>query len=382
MVSMVSALPPGPVEAPQSLWSSVNIAWTAPQVGGVTELRQTMTLLSPAPQATYFALTWEFTGGTGAYLGLQSDPTSPSPGVTPPPQAANYAIWDARSAVGEVCGPFDGEGVGQRCISRIRLRSGASYDLRVWRSGGRAGRWEWTATVTTGSGAPASTSVVGKIRSPSSEIDPGSVGNFSEYFGDAVAGCGIPRSVVRFGVPGVRSSGASSSLWFDSDRNMSRGPDRCNPSGGANSMVVDSPGGANETVEVTLGGTVADVYQLLDPHGRCLTARTLGDGTRTVGTTACTSSSSRWWLEAPFGEPDPEGLLVGRLFTGGRCLSTVPGSSAVVLTTCSASAGQQWRRVEDGSIRPADGTPRCLTPASRASLGTCRETPPRWTPVR
>ena len=359
---------PVEAEAAQAQWSSINISWLRPvgRNAGITKLQQKIEV-STLGSASYIAFTWAFTSGVGGYVGVQTNPTTPD-GSVPPPVGFNYAIWDSTISSGVHCGPFDGEGVGHRCTNLAPYVPGAEYVFTIERLNfnNSRGTWKWRASVEIVSSSEVV--VIGDIESPSSAIHIDSVGNFEEYFGQMPASCeSIPMTKARFFPPREISGNSQYEFFFNRDRSVMRGPDRCSATGGANATIAK----VSSSAEVFLGGTRLSDYghQIISSDGRCITGRS-GESLPTIPSVeACTTGTKNqsWYLSAPIG-PEASGAMIGKIEVESSCLTWVATPSpAVKLEICSDSIGSRssWAQAEDGTIRPSSPiNTLCLSSAS------------------
>ena len=367
LLSSFALFVPVEAEAAQAQWSSISFSWLRPagRSAGITKLQQKIEV-STLGSASYIAFTWVFTSGVGGYVGVQTNPTTPD-GSVPPPVGFNYAIWDSTISSGDHCGSFDGEGVGHRCTNPAPYVPGAEYVFTIERLNfnNSRGTWKWRASAEIVSSSEVV--IIGDIESPSSEIHIDSVGNFEEYFGQMPTSCEtIPMTKARFFPPQEISGNSQYEFVFNRDRSVTRGPDRCSATGGANATIAK----VASSVEVTLGGTRLSDYghQIISSDGRCITGRP-GDSVPTIPTVeTCTmgAKNQSWYLSAPIG-PEASGAMIGKIEVEGRCLTWVTTPSpAVILESCSDSIGSgSWAQAEDGTIRPSSPlNTLCLSSAS------------------
>lgn len=191
-LGIVAAALPAPARADQQLWAAAYVEWSLASAEGGASVEQDIWLPEPAA-ASFFTLNWDFTTGTGGYIGLQSDET----GAT----NARFSLWDTIVATGDACRRFDGEGEGMTCVIPLPLDRAGTYRVIVERGAADAqGQW-WLGSLVEPSGARRP---IGSIRVDRrhTAIAPATLHNFSEFWGEAVAACrNVPASGVVFGAP-------------------------------------------------------------------------------------------------------------------------------------------------------------------------------------
>ncbi|HEU0132909.1 MAG TPA: DUF3472 domain-containing protein [Mycobacteriales bacterium] len=190
---------PGGAALGQQQNAKVGVNWSFGPVGlAMTNLDQELVVDDKAPQ-TFWAnsFTWT-TGGGGGYLGLQIDGERFDGTVG---ETAIFSIRNATASSGVNCGHFTGEGNGLSCRLPYPFESGfRRYRLRLTRQDVdiATGEYWWTASV--GSTFPSDTGeqVIGSLRAPLGRSAVGSMSNFVEYFGPAVASPDlVPMSVAQ-----------------------------------------------------------------------------------------------------------------------------------------------------------------------------------------
>jgi hypothetical protein len=180
----------------QAMWGF----WDGPRTG-VLEYSQNLTLGHTAP-TTFWSSQFNFQEQpeSGGYVGVQVDGYAFDQGVG---EIAIFSLWNATKAYpspGAVCGPFGGEGEGLSCRTRMAVKPGHEYQVRVVRVRGTS-RWtEFRADVrnlTDRTRHP-----LGTIRVPG-RVTMGLPANFIEYFGTPLACSDRPRASARFAPPRV-----------------------------------------------------------------------------------------------------------------------------------------------------------------------------------
>jgi hypothetical protein len=178
------------------------VDWDFGSASGFWNINQTMRISKKA-SSTYWAQFWSWTDADyGGYIGLQTNGVrfDGSTGET-----AIFSLWNANAARGDGCGQFEGEGIGYSCRLPFRIRTNATYRLRVLRLHADAeGQWwgGWVRSFRTGTNYH-----IGDIRVPASHQSMGVPSNFSEYFGDAVACTKVPVSKVHWSQPAANRTG-------------------------------------------------------------------------------------------------------------------------------------------------------------------------------
>jgi len=184
----------------QQLWAAAYIDWRFPsELDGIDRVAQDIAVLEPA-RASFFTLNWDFATGDGGYIGLQSDVDGAG--------NARFSLWNARAARGEACRPFDGEGIGMTCVFSMPIEPDRFYRLRILRAYADAsGQW-WSGWIDaiSADGQTHSTKIGDlQVAADRTAIAPGSIYNFSEYWGDAVRACrDVPLSVAAFLAPAAQ----------------------------------------------------------------------------------------------------------------------------------------------------------------------------------
>lgn len=373
-----------PAAATQAQWSSMNWSWArrTDPVAPVTQLQQEMRVRKLGP-TSYASLTWRFGDGPGAYMGVQTNPTTPD-GSPAPASGVNFAIWDATQAKGRHCGAFGGEGVGQRCIRAVAVAPGARVRLSVARTSfdSSTGEWWWTAKVVVSSRGVTKRIKVGSIRTGATHIDTGSITNFEEYFGDMPASCSlIPVIDMRFLPPRALDSSGSAVIYaFDRDRGLFRGPDPCSATGGANAMLAE----VGASVWAQLGGSGdSRTGVLIRNEDGCLS-----DGADGLALSKCDAKATaqRFSVDAPLGD-NPSGELRVVVRQGESCLtwSDSGGAISVDMEPCGAERAprQQWLHREAAQLQAATAS-ACLDAAGATAVvaRSCTESSTSWSTWR
>ena len=256
------------VSAEQQLWASQYVNWTFDErVKEVWNIDQQVWFPQPG-NSSFWPIQWEFKGmgGVGGYLGLQQQDSAGN-------QNVRFSIWDASSAQGPNCQPFDGEGVGQTCTLAAKIDTKKFYWLRVWRlAKEKDGQWWGSWLIETDAKGTLTENFIGKIKAPAAAttIDPNSIGNFVEYFGNRFPRCeSVPLSIVGFTPPVVNyDKGTGSyqgySRYGGSKKAEGNGCTTGKQNSGAFISVKPYDFGFAKGVMMFLGGTLAQ--HVLDPE--------------------------------------------------------------------------------------------------------------------
>ena len=215
MLSCTSALSlllagAGAARADQQQWASQYVGWKATgNAGPVYNIDQEVWI--PQPNATsYWPLQFGFVGiSGGAYIGLQQ--------ASGGSQNVRFSIWNATKANGTNCEAYGGEGVGQTCTLNVTIDPNKFYRLRVWKVNTEAdGQWWGGWLIEADSSGKLVQHEIGSIKAPAgaSFIDPNSLSNFVEFWGQHIAPCkDVPLSVAGFTPPAVNYNGAGSGSY-------------------------------------------------------------------------------------------------------------------------------------------------------------------------
>jgi hypothetical protein len=246
---------PAPAAADQQLWAAAYVDWTfAENAPSAARVEQEIRVAEPG-RASFFTLNWDFEVGEGGYIGLQSDEAGA--------HNVRFSLWNATSARGRACRRFDGEGVGMTCELAWRIAPDAFYRVRVVRGATDAGGQWWSGWIDTreADGRVVQTSI-GELRVAASgdAINPATIYNFSEFWGDAVAACqDVALSAAIFAPPRVSvsvtggASAASNPVGRRPDGHVCNGRERTGAvSRHARVALDEGPG-----MILTLGGTVS-----------------------------------------------------------------------------------------------------------------------------
>lgn len=198
-----------PAFADQQQWAAAYVDWTfaesAPQAWMIDQ-----DVWIPQPGlARYFTVNWNFTAGDNGYMGLQTDES----GVG----NVRFSLWNATDARGVSCRPFDGEGVGSTCELPVTINPNTIYRLRIWRTNSDAsGQWWAGYLISLTAGGELVQTMIGEIKVAKSRtlIEPGSIGNFSEYWGQQVARCSeVSPSAAVYLPPGINFGGGDEGMY-------------------------------------------------------------------------------------------------------------------------------------------------------------------------
>lgn len=189
----------------QQQWAAAYIEWRLPDQTGVDRIAQDIAVLAPS-RASFFTLNWDFSDGDGGYIGLQTDAAGAG--------NVRFSLWNAIAARGAACRRFDGEGEGMTCVAPLRIETDRFYRVRVTRGEAAArGQW-WSGWIdTVDANGQTQSFRIGELQiAPGlTEIDPASLYNFNEFWGDAVRECRqTPLSAALFAAPSIQrgASGA------------------------------------------------------------------------------------------------------------------------------------------------------------------------------
>lgn len=173
-----------PAIAQQQQWAAAYVDWTfADDAPASARIEQDIRVAEPA-RASFFTLNWDFEIGEGGYVGLQSDEAGA--------HNVRFSLWNATSARGAACRRFDGEGVGMTCELPWTITPTAFYRVRVVRGAADAGGQWWSGWIDTrtADGRVVQTKIGDlHVAARSNAINPTTIYNFSEFWGDAVAAC-------------------------------------------------------------------------------------------------------------------------------------------------------------------------------------------------
>ncbi len=196
----------------QQQWSSQYVNWTFDgKVKEVWNIDQQVWFPQPN-NSSYWPVQWTFSGGgdVGGYMGIQQQAVASD-------QNVRFSIWNATAAQGSNCKPFGGEGIGQTCTLSIQIDINKFYRLRLWRLAEEPdGQWWGGWLIEVGAKGVLTEHFIGQIKAPAgmNTVDPNSITNFVEYFGDSFATCdSVPLSIVGFTPPAVNYNGAGSGSY-------------------------------------------------------------------------------------------------------------------------------------------------------------------------
>jgi hypothetical protein len=197
------------VSAEQQLWASQYVNWTFDKsVNEVWNFDQQVWFPQPG-NSSFWPIQWDFNGADfGGYMGLQQQASAGD-------QNVRFSIWNATSAQGPNCKPFDGEGIGQTCTLAAKIDTKKFYRLRLWRlAKEQNGQWWGGWLIEADAKGTLTENFIGRIKAPATAttIDPHSISNFVEYFGDSFKKCErVPLSIVGFTPPAVNYNKATGS---------------------------------------------------------------------------------------------------------------------------------------------------------------------------
>jgi hypothetical protein len=244
-----------PAAADQQLWAAAYVDWSfAENAASAARVDQDIRVAEPA-RASFFTLNWDFEVGEGGYIGLQSDEAGA--------HNVRFSLWNATSARGATCRRFDGEGVGMTCELPWRIAPDAFYRVHVVRGAADAGGQWWSGWIDTrdADGRVAQTRIGDlRVAASANAINPATIYNFSEFWGDAVAACqDVPLSAAIFTPPRVSVSATGvANVAFNPvgrrpDGHVCNGRERTGAvSRHARVALDDGPG-----MVLTLGGSVS-----------------------------------------------------------------------------------------------------------------------------
>lgn len=188
-----------PAQAEQQKWAAAYVDWIFPDNAPQASTVDQELWIPEASVARYFTLNWDFAGGGSGYMGLQTD----ADGVG----NVRFSLWDATDAKGSACRKFDGEGVGRTCEAGFEIDKSVFYRLRLKRTAADAtGQWWAGYVIWTDAAGGKGEIAIGEIKVGKDKtlVDPPSIGNFSEYWGDQVRRCGdIPMSAAVYAPPAL-----------------------------------------------------------------------------------------------------------------------------------------------------------------------------------
>lgn len=248
------------VSAEQQQWASQYVNWTFDKrVNEVWNIDQQVWFPQPG-DSSFWPIQWDFNGADfGGYLGLQQQGSAGD-------QNVRFSIWNAISAQGSNCKPFGGEGVGQTCTLAAKIDTKKFYRLRLWRlAKEKDGQWWGGWLIYADAKGTLNENLIGRIKAPAAAttIDPNSISNFVEYFGNSFKRCqSVPLSIVGFTPPAVNYNKATGSYQGHSKYGGSKRAERNSCSTGEQNrgaFVSVNPYefGFAKGVMMFLGGTLA-----------------------------------------------------------------------------------------------------------------------------
>jgi hypothetical protein len=243
-----------PASAQQQQWAAAYVDWTfAEDASASARIEQDIRVAEPA-RASFFTLNWDFEIGEGGYIGLQSDEAGA--------HNVRFSLWNATSARGTACRRFDGEGVGMTCELPWTIAANVFYRVRVVRGAADAGGQWWAGWIDTlEADGPVVQTRIGDLRvaAGGDAINPATIHNFSEFWGDAVVACqDVTLSAAIFAPPriGASTTGAVSAARDPVGRrpegHFCNGRERSGAVSRHTRIALDSGPG----MILTLGGTV------------------------------------------------------------------------------------------------------------------------------
>ena len=196
--------------AGQQQWASQYVNWKSDgRVSEVWNIDQQV-WLPRVNDGSYWPMQWGFSGVSyGGYMGLQQSSVNE--------QNIRFSIWNATAADGPSCKPFGGEGIGQTCTLPVKIETNKFYRLRLWKLDSASdGQW-WGGWLIEAdrSGALVEHSI-GRIKAPPAAkiVDPNTIYNFVEYFGDSRPTCDkVPLSIAGFSPPAMNYNGKGTGTY-------------------------------------------------------------------------------------------------------------------------------------------------------------------------
>ncbi|GAM99037.1 hypothetical protein U91I_02674 [alpha proteobacterium U9-1i] len=243
-----------PAAAEQQQWAAAYVDWTfAEDATAAARAEQEIRVAEPG-RASFFTLNWDFEVGEGGYIGLQSDEAGA--------HNVRFSLWNATSARGAACRRFDGEGVGMTCELPWAISADAFYRVRVVRGAADAGGQWWSGWIDRReAGGRVVQTRIGDLRvaASSNAINPATIYNFSEFWGDAVPACrDVALSAAIFAPPriGASTTGAVSTarnpVGRRPDGHLCNGRERSGAVSRHTPIALDSGPG----MILTLGGSI------------------------------------------------------------------------------------------------------------------------------
>ncbi len=169
----------------------------AKEIDSVENVEQSIWIAKPAP-ASQWVLMWSWVADPahGGYFGFNTDSSGKG--------QALFSLWNADKAIGEHCKEFGGEGVGWSCRMPFDIKPNVIYKLRLARTRTDAeGVW-WGGWITEASTKERSIGEI-RVKKEMNTIRPGSIMNFSEYFGDVREKCRtVPFSIFAVAPPTMK----------------------------------------------------------------------------------------------------------------------------------------------------------------------------------
>lgn len=191
----------------QQQWASQYINWHFTANLDIWNIDQQVWI--PRPNTTsYWPLQWSWKDSTeGGYLGLQQgfDGT----------QNVRFSIWNAIACRNGNCTLFEGEGSGYTCTLPITIDTNKFYRYRLWRQEADTDGVWWGAWLIEEVDGLLVDHYIGGLKVPTvyKVINPSSIRNFVEYWGDDINCAHIPLSIVGFTPPAINYHGKGTSIY-------------------------------------------------------------------------------------------------------------------------------------------------------------------------
>lgn len=188
-------------------------------------------------------------------------------------QLVRFSLWNAIDCRGGNCRKFGGEGEGYTCELPITINTGKFYRYRLWRQEADSDGIWWGAWLIEENNGVLTEHSIGGIKVPLSFdiVDPASITNFVEYWGEQMNCKDVPLSIVGYTPPAVNYHGKETGVYggYSTYAGSNHAPDNtCGTAQeqfGVGALVKAQPfnfGFANGVV-IFLGGNNSD--PTLDP---------------------------------------------------------------------------------------------------------------------
>lgn len=182
----------------QQQWASQYVKWDFQKNLDVWNIDQQVWIYQSCNHSFWpLQWSWKDMNETGGYLGLQQNSNDV--------QNIRFSLWNAIGCRSKNCIPFEGEGEGYTCVLPIIIDRNKFYRYRLWRQESDSeGVW-WCAWLIEEFNGTLVEHFIGSIKVPLScyVIDPYSICNFVEYWGDNMICTDLPMSIVGFTPPAV-----------------------------------------------------------------------------------------------------------------------------------------------------------------------------------